>query len=156
MKRSKARPTPSTPAPSGPTRPKERCGLCGKGGPLTKTECCGNTICDDENTYVPFSHPRNSCLRNHRRYTLCGSHSAQEHAGSWQACPDCRADFETELYVYYGTNDFNFVKLESPPTFKPTLCSSCRRRINLGEDGYTLLPTGKYLCEPCGSKRTAR
>lgn len=29
------------------------CGTCGKsGGPLTKTECCGRTICDDEHLYV--------------------------------------------------------------------------------------------------------
>jgi hypothetical protein len=119
------------------------------------TECCGNAICDDEDTYVLFSYARNSCHRNHRRQTLCGSHAAENHSGSWQSCSECRDAFETELYVYYGTNEFNFVKLENPPRFKPTLCSSCRQRISLGEDGYTLLPTGKYLCERCSSKRGA-
>lgn len=33
------------PAPRGG---KPRCGLCGKTKNLTKTECCGNWICDDE------------------------------------------------------------------------------------------------------------
>ena len=31
------------------------CGLCGKteaDGPLTKTDCCDRTICDDESNYV--------------------------------------------------------------------------------------------------------
>src|SRR3989338_8005647 len=58
--------------------PKPRCGLCGKTRNLTKTECCGNWICDDEHKYVIFSYARNSCYRNHRRYTLCGSHHAEE------------------------------------------------------------------------------
>ena len=36
-----------TPAP----KAKPRCGLCGKRGNLTKTECCGQWICDDEDNY---------------------------------------------------------------------------------------------------------
>ena len=51
------------------------CGLCGKqGGPLAKTECCGQTICDDYGNYVAFSYSRDSCRRNHDRYTLCMFH----------------------------------------------------------------------------------
>lgn len=38
-----------------------RCGLCGKTTNLTKTECCGTWICDDEHKYVMFSYARNSC-----------------------------------------------------------------------------------------------
>ena len=53
---------------------KPRCGLCGKTENLTKTECCGQWICDDEDQYVMFSFARNSCWRNHRRFTLCGYH----------------------------------------------------------------------------------
>ncbi len=60
---------------------KPRCGLCGKATNLTKTECCGNWICDDEDQYVMFSYARNSCLRNHRRYTLCGYHHTEGHEG---------------------------------------------------------------------------
>jgi len=63
---------------------KPKCGLCGKTTNLTKTECCGQWICDDEDQYVPFSYARNSCYRNHRLYTLCGYHYAEGHPGDWK------------------------------------------------------------------------
>src|SRR5690348_6145951 len=88
-----------------------RCGLCGKTRKLTRTECCGQWICDDEDQYVLFSYARNSCYRNHDRYTLCSHHFHEGHEGTWQDCPGCRADFPTEMYVYYGTNEYNFEKL---------------------------------------------
>jgi hypothetical protein len=47
-----------------------RCGLCGETKKLTRTLCCVNLICDDEDKYVMFSYARNSCHRNHDRYTL--------------------------------------------------------------------------------------
>ncbi len=95
-----------------------------------------------------FSYARNSCLRNHRRYTLCGHHHTEEHAGDWRDCPACREEFEMEMYVYYGTNEYNFVKLENPPSYEPTRCKQCRTVIRLGEDGYT--KHGKaYYCESC-------
>jgi len=127
-----------------------RCGLCGKTGKLTRTECCGQWICDDEGEYVLFSYDTNSCSRNHRRYTLCGYHHNEGHSGDWQTCAKCRADFEHELemYVYYGTNEYNFEKLKNPPKFKPTCCSKCGRRINLGEGGYSSGSEG-YLCAAC-------
>jgi hypothetical protein len=34
--------------------PKDRCGLRGKTRNLTKTDCCQNWICDDEDKYVMF------------------------------------------------------------------------------------------------------
>lgn len=83
-------------------------GICGKRGKLRKTECCGNWICDDEAEYIPFSYERNSSSRNHQRYTLCGFHYAQGHRGHWKDCPECRKEFETEMYVWYGTNEYNF------------------------------------------------
>lgn len=126
-----------------------RCGLCGKSRELTKTLCCGNLICDDEANYKLFSYARNSCDRNHQRYALCGYHYTEEHHGEWKTCDECRKAFETEMYVWYGTNAYNFEKLVNPPSFEPTLCASCRSRINLGEDGYTLKPSGEYLCESC-------
>jgi hypothetical protein len=130
---------------------KPKCGLCGKIKNLTKTECCGRWICDDEHEYVPFSYATNSCSRNHRRYTLCGFHFAEEHKGSWQDCPECRKAFETEMYVYYGTNEFNFQKLQNPPAFDPTLCSKCGTLIRLGNDESTI--SGKeYWCEKCSRK----
>jgi hypothetical protein len=127
---------------------KPRCGLCGKTARLTKTECCGQWICDDEHKYVMFSYARNSCHRNHSHYTLCGYHYANGHRGRWQDCPECRKAFETEMYVYFGTNEYNFEKLENPPTYEPTKCATCGKVIVLAEDGYSI-KGGEYFCEKC-------
>jgi len=133
-----------------------RCGLCGSTTKrLTRTECCGNSICDDEDEYVLFSYARNSCSRNHRRYTLCGAHFAEGHEGDWKDCFECREGSETEMYVWYGTNEFNFEKLPNPPEFEPTLCNACGKRIRLGHDGYSVGGKG-YLCEPCSQKEMKR
>jgi hypothetical protein len=127
-----------------------RCGLCGKAGNLTKTECCGQWICDDEDHYVLFSYARNSCYCNHSRYTLCAYHFNEGHSGDWQTCAKCRADFEDdlEMYVYYGTNEYNFEQLKNPPQFKPTYCSKCGARINKAEGGFSSGSKG-CLCESC-------
>ncbi len=125
-----------------------RCGLCGRAGKLTKTECCGQWICDDEDRYVLFSYARNSCRRNHDRYTLCGHHFIERHPGRWQDCPKCRQDYPTELYVYHGTNEFNFEKLANPPAYEPTCCAHCGKVIKLGEGGYSV-KSGKYTCIDC-------
>jgi hypothetical protein len=119
---------------------------------LVRTECCGQWICDDEDNYQLFSYARNSCHRNHRRYTLCGYHHAEGHEGDWKTCPECREGFQTEMYVYYGTNDYNFEKLETPPSFEPTHCDGCGAVIRLAEDGYSQGPKG-ILCDACTAKR---
>jgi hypothetical protein len=126
-----------------------RCGVCGKSENLVKTECCGNWICNDTEKYVPFSETRNSCFRNHERFTLCAYHYQEEHEGNWKTCPICRNDFKTEIYVYFGTNEYNFEKLQNPPSFEPTHCAKCKRIINLGEESYTL-DGDDFLCEECG------
>jgi len=134
-----------------PSNTKPRCGLCGKTTKLIRTECCGQWICDDEDQYIVFSFARNSCHRNHSRFTLCAYHFNEGHPGHWQGCQRCRAAFRTEIYVYYGTNEYNFEKLANPPTFKPTRCARCRKVIHLGEDGYTV--KGKeHLCEDCANR----
>lgn len=130
---------------------KPKCGLCGKTKKLTKTECCDQWICDNEGEYVIFSYARNSCSRNHRRFTLCGYHYTEEHEGSWKDCPVCRNGFETEMYVYYGTNKYNFEKLENPPAYLPTKCARCGVVISLGYDGYST-KGGEYWCEECTQK----
>ena len=132
-----------------PALEQPRCGLCGKTRNLTRTECCGHWICDDEHEYVLFSYARNSCHRNHSRYTLCAYHHNERHAGNWKTCQKCRESLETEMYVWYGTNEYNFEKLENPPAYEPTRCASCGRVIRLGEDGYTITPDGKYFCVEC-------
>ncbi len=126
-----------------------RCGLCGKTAKLTRTECCGNWICDDDDEYILFSYARNSCHLNHRRYTLCGYHHAEGHPGDWKTCSLCRDAFETEMYVYYGTNEYNFETIANPPAFEPTRCAECNAVISLSEDCYTLKPGGEYVCEKC-------
>ena len=131
--------------------PQPRCGLCGKTGALTRTECCGQWICDDEQNYVPFSYARNSCYRNHARYTLCAFHHNEGHSGDWKECQNCRTSFETEMYVWYGTNEHNIEKLPNPPAFEPTHCSKCGAVIQLGAEGYTQRGD-QYWCAHCGAK----
>lgn len=128
-----------------------RCGLCGKTKNLTKTECCGNWICDDEHNYVMFSYSNNSCSRNHRRYTLCSYHFNEGHAGDWKDCLKCREGFETEMYVYYGTNEYNFDVLPDPPAYEPTKCADCGKIIVLGDGGYSF-GSGGYRCDRCTAK----
>ena len=95
-----------------------------------------------------FSYARNSCHRNHGRYTLCAWHYHEGHEGAWQECQECLEGVETEMYVWYGTNEYNFVKLESPPEYQPTKCAKCKRGIRLAEDGYSM-KGGKYYCYKC-------
>ncbi|MBU2233951.1 hypothetical protein KJ627_03785 [Patescibacteria group bacterium] len=128
------------------------CGLCGKKkNPRYKTECCGNWICDDEENYVMFSYSRKHCSRNHRRFTLCGHHHAESHSGDWKTCKECYKDFEHELemYVWYGTNEYNFEVLPNPPEFKPTYCSKCGKRLILPDGGFSTL-CEVYRCDECG------
>ena len=125
-----------------------RCGLCRTATTLTTTPCCGQWICDDADRYVLFSYGRTSCYRNHDRYTLCSFHFNEGHAGTWQDCASCRESFETEIYVYYGTNAYNFEKLAHPPAYEPTRCTRCQTVIDLGEGGYSV-KGDEYLCDVC-------
>ena len=130
------------------TANRPRCGLCGKTGNLTKTECCGRWICDDADQYALFSYARNSCYRNHRRFTLCGYHYDEDHPGHWKDCDECRKGFETEMYVYSGTNEYNFEKLKNVPDYQPTTCAKCGAVIVLSEGGYSVC-RGEYRCGRC-------
>lgn len=103
---------------------KPKCGLCGKKKKLTKTPCCNNWICDDEDSYVLFSYAKNSCYRNHNRYTLCSSHFDEEHEGLWQNCEKCKTDVDTPNYIWYGTNDYNFEKLPNVEKISIS-CTNC-------------------------------
>lgn len=129
-------------------KPLKRCGLCGKWNKLTRTECCGNWICNDEHKYVMFTYAHNSCHRNHDRYTLCATHHNEEHDGDWKTCQICRDEIELEMYVWYGTNEYNFEKLENPPEFSPTHCAKCNRVIRLALEGYSMTADG-YVCSDC-------
>jgi hypothetical protein len=130
------------------------CGLCGATANLIKTDCCGQWICDDEDQYQLFSYARNSCHRNHQRYTLCGYHFNEQHPGRWQDCPKCREEIDTEMYVYYGTNEYNFEVLNDPPAFEPTCCTSCGRVIVLADGGYSYGSDG-HRCDSCTAAKFA-
>ncbi|MCI0748393.1 MAG: hypothetical protein L0Y58_23550 [Verrucomicrobia subdivision 3 bacterium] len=54
------------------------------------------------------------------------------------------------MYVWYGTNEYNFEVLENPPRYEPTPCDRCGIVIKLGTDGYTIGPEGT-LCERCSN-----
>lgn len=127
---------------------RRKCGLCGATKNLIKTECCGQWICNDEDEYVMFSYAHNSCSRNHHRYTLCGIHFAEGHSGHWKDCEQCREEIVPEMYAYYGTNEYNFEVLETPPDFEPTLCSKCGAVIVLADGGYSYGREG-YKCPSC-------
>ncbi|MEK9130443.1 MAG: hypothetical protein AAB526_03575 [Patescibacteria group bacterium] len=127
---------------------KPKCGLCGKTKNLIKTECCGNWICNDTHKYVMFSYDRNSCYRNHDRYTICSYHNHEGHSGDWKICKKCRDDFETENYVDMATNEYNFEKLENPPKYEPTKCIKCGCVIKLADGGYSMNKEG-YVCMNC-------
>jgi hypothetical protein len=143
------------PAKSQPKGKKPVCGLCGKTGKVRKTDCCGNWICDDHDKYVPFSYARNSCNRNHDRYTLCGIHHNEGHEGSRKDCQECRDSYNTEMYVWYATNDYNFEKLENPPKFEPTHCAVCGKVIRLGTEGFSMRGD-EYTCSKCTEKEMRR
>jgi hypothetical protein len=128
---------------------KPKCGLCGKTKKLTKTECCGQWICNDSDQYVLFSYARNSCWRNHDHFTVCAYHHHEEHTGKWQTCKKCRHSFDTEDYVDMATNEYNFEKLDNPPSFKPTKCAECGRAIVRAKEGYTMVPKKGIVCEDC-------
>jgi len=134
-----------------PPREKHRCGLCGKTRNLTKTECCGNWICDDEGKYAMSSYTHSSCRRNHAHHTLCASHHAEGHPGSWKDCKKCRESTETEMYVWYGTNEYNFEKLANPPAYEPTQCAQCGRVIRLAIETHSFGHDG-YVCAKCTEK----
>jgi len=81
--------------------------------------------------------------------TLCGYHFSNDHEGDWKDCAICREEFPIEMYVWYGTNEYNFEKLPNPPAFDPTLCAGCGERIVLGDGGYTIKPDGTHWCDEC-------
>ncbi len=95
-----------------------------------------------------FSYARNSCHRNHSRFTLCVFHFNENHPERWQDCPKCRDEIETEMYVYYATNEYNFEVLENPPDYEPTHCNSCGSVIVLADGCYFSSHDG-YRCGKC-------
>ncbi len=126
-----------------------RCELCRRvSDHLRETECCGRMVCmvllSDG-----WSLSKSSCLIKHGRFTLCGAHHAERHGGDWKSCEVCPKTWPLEMYVWYGTNKWNFEKLENPPSYEPTHCAGCGRVIVLSKDGYSRDPAGSHRCVNC-------
>jgi hypothetical protein len=92
---------------------------------------------------------KSSCLVKHSRFTLCGAHHSEEHGGDWKSCEVCPETWPLEMYVWYGTNKWNFEKLENPPSYEPTHCGGCGRVIVLSKGGYSQNPDGSHRCMDC-------
>ena len=80
-------------------------------------------ICDDSHMYQIGSFKRNSCIRSHDKYTICGIHFDKDHEGSWKTCKKCKDDHKKILYDDYATNKFNFEKLKVKK--EEILCRNC-------------------------------
>jgi len=52
------------------------------------------------------------------------------------------------MYVWYGTNEYNWEKLENPPKYEPEKCKICGRKIDMGKGGYSRSGPD-YLCWEC-------
>ncbi|KAG8698388.1 hypothetical protein FRC08_005964, partial [Ceratobasidium sp. 394] len=130
------------------------CGLCGKSdGPLMKTTCCNRTVCDDYEKYQAFTFARNSCARNHDRYTRCCYHFNEGHGGDAITCKKCDNDHEGETSTWYLTSSFNFledIERANPPSFAPTMCCKCGQQIKLNIDGVSYGRGGKE-CRRCSA-----
>ena len=126
-----------------------KCELCGRRRVLIPTDCCKRLVCGIAGADGRQRATVGGCYRSHQRYTLCTHHFAEGHAGKWQTCVKCRDDFKTEMYVWYGTNEHNLEKLENPPSFEPTLCAGCGKRIRLSVDAHSISPDGRYRCDEC-------
>ncbi len=122
---------------------------------LVKTECCDIWICDDEDKYVMFSYERNSCHRNHDRYTLCSYHHKEKHPGHWKTCEKCKKEQESniEMFAHMGTNEYNFEYLDEIPSSEPKRCQKCSKRINQGKEGHMVSPGDKYTCSFCNDTK---
>jgi hypothetical protein len=123
---------------------KKTCGLCGATKNLIKTQCCDNWICDDADKYVIFSYAKNSCYRNHDRFTICAAHYHSNHKGKWQDCNLCKDDYPIENYVDYATNEFNFEKLQNVPKITIT-CINCGFQSGTVQD-FALQINNDFYC----------
>jgi hypothetical protein len=59
------------------------------------------------------------------------------------------------MYVYYGTNKYNFEALKNPPAFEPTHCSKCGAVISFSRDAYTR-SAGEFWCALCSDDEFRR
>lgn len=135
----------------------KKCFICHSGESevdITFTSCCNLPVCDNSHEYQMFSYSRDFCERSHSRYTACGRHMDEEHAGDWRECEQCNEP-EEGARPYKSTNGFcatpcleKFIPQGSMITFG---CSAtgCKNRMIPGHSGYSWKSGGTY-CEAHG------
>ncbi len=60
------------------------------------------------------------------RSTLCVAHDNERYKDAWRKCREFREGFETKKQARDATNEYNFVKLENMPHYKPTKFAKCK------------------------------
>jgi hypothetical protein len=88
--------------------------------------------------YIPSTFLKNSCRRNHDKYTLCGQHFREKHIGDWKKCKICKNQNSDVDYTNLSTNNFNFEKLNIQK--KEIKCANC---------GFTSNELGNSIEENC-------
>ncbi len=112
------------------------------------------------------------CARNHRRYTICGSHYTEGHKGKWQNCVKCQR--EHCAFPIKGRSHYEWASKAGNPPHLPfkfnfdgdaiefnwdkliyLKCTSCRKKIDTVMDNFSrsLCPHGchQLLCNGCSS-----
>lgn len=147
------------------------CGLCGnRMPPFTLTTCCNRVVCDDQSDYQLMSYARNSCSRNHWRYSLCSFHHTEGHGSSdWKTCQECKSSFEEYEWFKMGSNPpeapacVNFPDDVLTSETRPALprCSQCQKEINFYANeafsvGYCSHGQSGMRCSRCSGMGDAR
>jgi len=141
-----------------PSGAKLSCFICGAGGSevkLGRTDCCNLPVCDNEEEYQMFSYSRDFCKRSHSRYTSCGFHHNNRHAGDWRECTKCDDELPQDtsgVRSWYSTNGFNVTpaleRCLTQGSYLTKPCSGCKGRIMPGHDGE-IFAYGKTYCARC-------
>jgi hypothetical protein len=96
--------------------------------PMIRTQCFNHPICDTEHEYTPTSYSRDHCPRSHARYSHCGNHLREGHAGKdWRLCKKCVAhpDIDPPDMMWRGLNPYNFCPMLEKDVLKHSLCETC-------------------------------
>ena len=85
----------------------EHCRFCGEAkAPLVKTPCWQQWICC-ETAFLSFR-GGGRCQVEHERFSLCYSHSQDQHGGPWESCQPCREFWSPRDYKIYAENPINW------------------------------------------------
>ncbi|GBF92203.1 hypothetical protein Rsub_05285 [Raphidocelis subcapitata] len=134
-----------------------QCPLCLKSNgevAMTRTQCCGNALCDTSGEYVLMSYSRDFCERSHDRYTLCGYHGEErecDKSKDWRECPRCLSFGQLPDRLWRGLNAYNFCPLKStdvPRHSRCDRCDGCQRLYMSGVEG-SAFSGGRSLCPRC-------